>query len=126
MLMILAGWSIASVLTESFTARGLFMDNHNREIDGALGGLALGWEGVPLAALYIYCARDPRRFQGIFFLALIHMGSICASQLYHWLVTDDYTGESVAFPFAISAAIGALVFLHLFARKEPGEMVSRE
>ncbi len=118
MLLILAAWSILSVLTQTFTANGLFMDNHNREIDGAIGGLALSWEGIPLAVLYVYCFRDPQRFHGIFWLALIHMVSICASQLYHWLVTDDYTFESIAVPLGVSAGMALLVFIHLFTRRD--------
>jgi hypothetical protein len=122
LLLILAAWSVLSVLAETFTSNGLFLENHNPgefEMDGALGGLALAWQGIPLAVLYVYCFRDPQRFHGIYWLALVHMGSICASQLYHWLVTDDYTFESIAVPLGVSGAIGALVFAHLFTRKEP-------
>lgn len=128
MLLILAVWSAISVLAETFTSNGLFLENHNRgefEFDGALGGLALGWEGIPLAVLYVYCFRDPKRFHGIYWLALVHMGSICASQLYHWLVTDDYTFESIVIPLGVSAGIAALVFAHLFTRKEPETEIVR-
>jgi hypothetical protein len=126
MLLILAGWSIIGVLAQTFTSNGLFLENHRAgelQLDGALGGLALGWEGIPLAVLYVYCFRDPERFHGIYWLALVHMGSVSASQFYHWLVTKDYTFESIVIPLGVSAGIAALVFAHLFARKDPGEMV---
>lgn len=123
MLLMLAGWSIIGVLTETFTSSSLFLENHNPgelDLDGALGGFALGWEGIPLAALYIYCFRDPPRYRAVFLLALIHMSALAASQLYHWLVTSDYTIESILVPLAGSAALGALVFVHLFQpRDEP-------
>ncbi len=82
------------------------------------GGLALNWEGIPLAVLYIYCARDPERFRGIFWLALIAMAASVASNLYHWLVTDTYSIESVFLPVTVSTGLGVLVFLHLFRAKE--------
>ena len=129
MLMMLAGWSVLSVLAETFTSNGIFLENHlaiqgegtlELELDGALGGLALGWQGIPLAALYVYCFFDPPRFRPVFFLALLHMGTLAAAQLYHWLITSDFTFESIIVPLAGSAALAALVFVHLFqAREEP-------
>lgn len=123
LLLMLAAWSILGVLTETFTSSGLFLENHRPgelQLDGALGGLALGWEGIPLAALYIYCFRNPDRYKSIFVLALIHMGALCASQLYHWVGTSDFTFESIIIPLAGSATLGALCFIHMFQpREEP-------
>ena len=123
MLMMLAGWSILSVMAQTFTSSSLFLENHSSfelELDGALGGFALGWQGIPLAALYIYCFFDPPRYRPVFFLALIHMGTLSAAQLYHWLITSDFTFESIIVPLAGSAVLAALVFVHLFqAREEP-------
>ncbi len=129
MLLLLAGWSILSVMAQTFTSSGIFLENHRAtfeggtlelQLDGALGGFALGWQGIPLAALYIYCFFDPPRFRPVFFLALIHMGTLAAAQLYHWLITSDYTFESIIVPLAGSAALAALVFVHLFQpREEP-------
>ena len=123
MLLMLASWSILSVMSQTFTSSSLFLENHNPgelDLDGALGGFALGWEGIPLAAIYIYAFRDPSRHRPVFFLALIHMGTLAASQLYHWLITSDYTFESIIVPLAGSATLAALVFVHLFqAREEP-------
>jgi len=118
LLIILALWSILSVLTEAFTQNGLFMDNHNVEIDGAIGGLAFGWQGIPLAVLYVYCVRDPVEYHRVFWLALIHMAAITASQPYHWLVTDDFTFESIVVPMGVSAFLGTIVFIHLFQPRE--------
>ncbi len=123
MLLLLAGWSILSVMAQTFTSSGIFLENHQAgelDLDGALGGFALGWQGIPLAALYIYCFFDPPRYRPVFFLALIHMGTLAASQLYHWLITSDFTFESIIVPLAGSAALAALVFVHLFQpREEP-------
>jgi hypothetical protein len=59
-------------------------------------------------------------------LALIHMISLSASQLYHWLVTSDYTFESIVVPLAGSLALAALVFLHMFQPREERETLRRE
>ena len=129
MLLMLAGWSVLTVMAETFTSSGLFLEHHlaisgqgnlGLELDGALGGFALGWQGIPLAALYVYCFFDPPRNRPVFFLALIHMSTLAASQLYHWLITSDFTFESIIVPLAGSAVLAALVFVHLFqAREEP-------
>ena len=123
MLMMLAAWSILTVMAQTFTSSSLFLENHSSfelELDGALGGFALGWQGIPLAVLYVYCFFDPPRFRPVFFLALIHMGALAAAQLYHLLITGDFTIESVIVPLVGSVALGALVFVHLFQpRDEP-------
>jgi hypothetical protein len=118
MLVILAVWSLLGFVTELADDSPFFVDTHSRELDGALGGLALNWEGIPLAVLYVYCARDPDRFHGVFWLALIALGASVVSNLYHWLVTETFSFESVVAPLAVSAALGTLVFIHLFAPRE--------
>ncbi len=121
MLLLLAGWSILTVLVQTFTSSSIFLENHSSselELDGALGGLALGWQGIPLAALYIYAFRNPVRYRPVFILALIHMGALAAAQLYHLLITGDFTIESVFVPLVGSLALGALVFVHLFQPRD--------
>lgn len=120
MLLLLAGWSILGVLTETFTNSGLFLENHtggDLDLDGALGGFALGWEGIPLAAVYLYAFRDPVKHRAVFFLALIHMAAVAASQLFHW-GKGDFSLESIIIPLAGSGGLAALVFVHLFGPKE--------
>ncbi len=65
-LILLALWAIVGALTEFASSTGLFLDLHDRELDGALGGRALSWEAIPLAVLYLYCSRDPVRYQRVF------------------------------------------------------------
>ncbi len=129
MLVLLAVWSLLGVVTEIFTGAGLFVEQHrgggNLELDGALGGFVLGWEGIPLAILYLYCARDPLRFQGIFWLALIHMASLMAADLYHW-VRSTYSAESILLPVLGSGALALLVFVHIFRPRPEQERVQAE
>lgn len=117
MLIMLAVWSILSALTQFFTESSWFFDNDGREIDGALAGFALGWEGIPLAAVYIYSLGDAVKHRPVFLLALLHMATLGASQVYH-LGTGDFSFESVIVPLFGSAGLALLVFLHLFGAKE--------
>ena len=120
LLLLLAAWSIIGVLAEAFTNNGFFSDLDKQDIDGLLGGLALGWEGVPLTALYIYCFRNPTRYPRIFWLALIHMGSLSLSLLYH-LVTGDVPIASIIVPAGVTGGLLALVFIHLFGNEDEEE-----
>src|SRR3972149_11519003 len=91
-LLLLGIWAVIGALTEFFTSSGLFVDLHGGELDGALGGRVLGWEQIPLAALYIYCARDPERYHRVFYLALLEQAAATVANIYHW-GTDDFSGE---------------------------------
>ncbi len=124
-LILLAVWAIIGALTEFFTSSGLFVDLHNRELDGALGGRALSWEAIPLAVLYLYSARDPVRYQQVFWVALIEQMAAIAANIYHW-GAGDFSFESVIIPIAVAAALLVLVFLHLFQPREPEEAVPPE
>lgn len=119
-LILLATWAIIGALTEFFTSSGLFVDLDGRELDGALGGRALSWEAIPLAVLYLYCARDPVRYRRVFWLALIEQAAAVVANVYHW-GAGDFGFESVLIPIVVAAALGMLVFLHLFQPREPAE-----
>ncbi len=119
MLVLLAGWALLGVLTEAFTNSDFFLNAGNRELDGAIAARALSWQGIPLAVLYLYCARDPVKYQRVFWLALIEQVAAFASAMYHWLVTEDFSGESVFVPLVGSAALATLVFVHLFQPRQP-------
>jgi hypothetical protein len=127
LLILLAAWSLLGFLTQLLVNSALFVEKHGEgdvNLDGALGGLALGWQGLPLAILFLYCARDPDRYRAVFWLALIASCASVASGLYHWLVTDLYSIESVLVPVGVSAGLAVLAFLQLFAGKDiPAEQV---
>ena len=123
-LLMLAVWSLLGTLTEFFTQNSVFLDNHDLEMDGAIGGFAFGWEGIPLAVLYVYCFRNPDRFGRIFWLAMIHMGSLAASQLYH-LGTGDFSFESIVVPLAGSLALGAFSFVNVFKARDEEEVAAQ-
>lgn len=118
LLILLAAWDILGAVTEFFTSSGLFVDLHNIELDGALGGRAFGWEAIPLAVLYLYCSRDPDAYHRVFWLALIEQAAAIVANGYHW-GAGDFSLESIIIPMAGAGALGLLVFLHLFQPKEP-------
>lgn len=124
MLLLLAGWSLLSVLSQAFTRSDLFVNKGDNQIHGLFGGLAFGWEGIPLSAVYIYCSRNPLHHRAVFWLALIHMGALIASQLFH-LGTGDYGFLAIIAPLAGSIGIACLVFLHLFHARTREEIAAR-
>jgi hypothetical protein len=116
MLVLLAIWALVGVLTN---ITGVFFDTDRDGLGGALAGRTLGWSGIPLAALYLYCARDPVRYQRIFWLALIEQAALIAANLYHWLgPRDDLEFGEILIPLIGSGALGTLVFLHLFELRD--------
>ncbi len=121
MLILLAGWEVLGFLTQIITNAGLFIEDHKDgdiDLDGVLAARALSWEAIPLAVLYLYCARDPQRYQRVFWLALIEQAAAIAAYMYHWLVAGTFTFESVLFPLLGSGALATLVFLHIFRPHE--------
>jgi len=115
MLLLLAAWCVLGFFAQTFPGSS-FSLNLGDKLDGALGGFALGWEGIPLASVYIYCFRDPVRYHAVFWLALIHMASMAASQLYHF-GSGDLAFTGIIIPLAGSLSLAALVFVHLFSPK---------
>ncbi len=116
LLILLAAWSLLTVLTEIFVNSGLFLDIHDIELDGAMGGFALSFQAAPLALLYLYCWRDPDHYRSVFWLALIQQIAIGAGVLYQWAI-GTYSFESVAIPLVGSLILGVLSFLQLFEPK---------
>jgi hypothetical protein len=118
LLLLLAGWSILAAATQLFVNSGLFLDIHDAELDGALGGFALSLNALPLALLYIYCWRDPTRFRHVFWLALAHQATMAAGVLYQWAI-GTFSFESIVIPLAGSAALAVFAFLQIFEPAPP-------
>jgi hypothetical protein len=112
----LAAWSALAAVTQLFVNSGVFLDIHDVELDGALGGFALSLNAVPLAVLYLYCFRDPGRFAHVFWLAFVHQAVMVAAVLYH-LAIGTFSFESVVVPLTGSAVLGAFSFVQIFEPK---------
>ena len=114
-LILLAAWSLLAGVTQLFVNSGVFLDIHDVELDGALGGFALSFNAIPLALLYLFCARDPSRYRQIFWLALVHQGAMAAGNIYH-LALGTFSAESIIAPLLGAVALGALSFAQVFER----------
>jgi hypothetical protein len=118
LLLALAIWSILAALTQLFVNSPLFLDIHNEQFNGALGGLAFGFNAVPLAVLYLYSSRDPARFPHIFSLATIQQGVMTLGVLYHWIV-GTFTIESIIVPAVVSGALATFSIFQVLEPQQP-------
>jgi len=120
-LALLMAWSLATVIMEAVPESGLFFDvKGGDEIDGALGGGILMWQGLPLALLYFLSFRNPQHNRSVFWVGLVQQGAAIAANVFQW-GTGTFTAESIIIPVAVSAALGALVFVNVFGRDEMAE-----
>jgi hypothetical protein len=55
---------------------------------------------------------------------MIHMGAMAISQVYHWLITDDFTFESIVIPLAGSLGLAALAFVNAFQGEPEAKQAS--
>ena len=116
MLLVLAAWSLLAGVTQLFVNSPVFLDIHDMELDGALGGFALSFNAVPLALLYLFCSRDPARHYHVFWLSLVHQGAMAAGNLYQ-LAIGTFSAESVLIPVLGAAFLAVLSFLQVFEPK---------
>ena len=120
-LALLMAWSLITVVIEAVPESGLFFNvKGGKEIDGALGGGILMWQGIPLALLYFLSFRNPQHNRSVFWVGLIQQGAAIAANLFQW-GTNTFTAESIIIPVAVSAGLGALVFVNIFGRDEMAE-----
>lgn len=123
-LILLLAWSLLTVLIEAWPESGVFFDvKDGKEIDGALAGGILMWQGIPLALLYFLSFRNPQHNRSVFWVGLVQQAAAIAANLYEWL-RGTFTFESIIIPVAVSAGLGALVFVNVFGRDELAEMAT--
>lgn len=125
-LALLMAWSLITVIIEAWPESDIFFNvKAGDEIDGALGGGVLMWQGIPLALLYFLSFRNPQHNRSVFWVGLIQQGAAIAANLFQW-GTGTFTAESIMIPVAVSAGLGALVFVNVFGpREEQGGEAAR-
>jgi hypothetical protein len=108
-LILLGASNIVAAVAEFFT---------DADVTSAFGGFYFAWEGIPLAVLYFYCARDPRRYYRVFWLAMVQQAAAIGANVYHW-GSGDLSLGSIVIPIGVAGGLALLVFLHLFEPREP-------
>ena len=118
-LYILAGWSFLAGVTQLFVNSGVFLDIHNQELDGALGGLALSFNAIPLALAYLFCSRDPAKYYQIFWLSLVQQAAMAIGNVYE-LAIGTFSAESIVVPLVGAVVLGSLSFAQVFEVRPQG------
>lgn len=120
-LLLLLAWSVITVIIEAWPESDIFFNvKRGDEIDGALGGGLIMWQGIPLAVLYFLSFRNPQNNKSVFWVGLVQQAAAIAANIFAW-GTGTFTVESIIIPVAVSAGLGALVFVNIFGRDEMAE-----
>lgn len=117
LLLLLATWAILGALTEILSDS--FLLEMKGEADGILAGRALGGEAIALAVLYLYAARDPKRYPFVFWIALVEQVAALVLNFYHW-GADDFGLESIVLPIAVAVGFLFLLIPNLLRPRETG------
>jgi len=115
-LILLAVWDILAVITQVLSDSFLF--DLDGKADGILAGRAFSASMVIPAIIYLWAARDPKRYRQVFWLALVEQMILVLSCFYH-KGAGDIGWAGTIIPAAISGGLIFLVFFNLFQpRKE--------
>jgi uncharacterized membrane protein len=115
-LILLAVWDIVGIVAQVLSSSFLF-DMEKCEASGIFAGRVFSASMVVPAIVYIYAARDPKRYRQVFWLALIEQVVVVLSAFYH-RGAGDITWAGTIIPAIISGGLIFLVFFNLFQPRE--------
>lgn len=115
-LILLAVWGILGVVAEVLSGSFLF-DLEGAEASGVFGGRVFSASSIVPAIVYIYAARNPKRYHRVFWLALVEQVVLVLSCFYH-RGAGDISWAGTIIPAVIAAGLIFLVFLNLFQPRE--------
>ena len=115
-LILLATWDIVGVVAQVLSGSFLF-DMEGHEASGILAGRAFSASMIVPAIVYLWAARDPRRYRQVFWLALVEQMILVLSCFYH-RGAGDITWAGTIIPAIISGGLIFLVFFNLFQPRE--------
>jgi hypothetical protein len=107
-LIALAAWNLLTFLLELASASVIDIG----DIDGVLGGRAVGGATAVLGIAYIYAARNPVRYRFVLWLASLEQFVSLFSMTFHWARNDLALGE-VVLPMLVAAAFLVLLMTNL-------------
>ena len=115
-LILLATWAILGVVAEVLSESFLFdlKDIPNEpDTSGILGGRVFSASMIVPAIIYLWAARDPKRYRQVFWLALVEQVAVVVSCFYH-KGAGDISWAGTIVPAVISGGLIFLVFFNLF------------
>jgi len=115
-LILLATWDIVGIIAQVLSSSILF-DMKGAEASGIFAGRVFSASMVVPAIVYIYAARDPKRYRQVFWLALVEQVTVVLSCFYH-RGAGDITWAGTIVPAAISGGLVFLVFFNLFQPRQ--------
>jgi hypothetical protein len=115
-LILLAIWDIAGIMAQLLSGSFLF-DMGGHEASGIFAGRVFSASMVVPAIVYIYAARDPKRYHQVFWLALVEQVAVVLSCFYH-RGAGDITWAGTIVPAVISGGLIFLVFFNLFQTRQ--------
>jgi hypothetical protein len=118
-LILLATWAIVGIVAQVLSESVLF--DMKAEASGILAGRALSASMIVPAILYIYAARDPKRYHQVFWLALVEQVVIVVSCFYH-KGAGDIGWAGTIIPAVVSGGLIFLVFFNLFQPREEARL----
>ena len=115
-LILLATWDILGVVAQVLSGSFLF-DMEGHEASGIFAGRAFSASMVIPAIIYLWAARDPKRYRQVFWLALIEQVVLVLSCFYH-RGAGDITWAGTIIPAIVSGGLIFLVFFNLFQLRQ--------
>ncbi|KPK47463.1 MAG: hypothetical protein AMJ77_03065 [Dehalococcoidia bacterium SM23_28_2] len=121
-LILLAIWAILGIVAQVLSGSFLF-DMEGHEASGIFAGRALSASMIVPAIVYLWAARDPKRYRQVFWLALIEQVAVVLSCFYH-RGAGDITWVGAIVPAVISGGLIFLVFFNLFQPRREAPLPS--
>jgi len=113
-LILLATWDIVGIIAQLLSGTFLF---DMKEASGIFAGRVFSASMIVPAIVYIYAARDPKRYRQVFWLALVEQVAVVLSCFYH-RGAGDITWAGTIVPAVISGGLIFLVFFNLFQPRQ--------
>ena len=107
-LIALAAWNLLTFLLELASTSVIDV----QDVDGWLGGRAVGGATAVLGIAYIYAARNPVRYRFVLWLASLEQIVSLFSMTFHWARNDIEFGEA-ALPMLVAVAFLVLLMTNL-------------
>lgn len=118
-LVLLAAWDALGFVIQLLA--DTFVFEIEGEMEGVLAARALSGALIVPAILYLYAARDPFRYRGILWIAVIQQLVAITAAIFH-LAAGTFDLAEVVIPVAVAVAFLILVLLNFPTRSRVPEV----